>query len=280
MKRAISWIIFAVAISTFPPGARAQEQTVTLPPSGDAATRALNASSRHGEPVEIAVPGSDQTIFTWVYYPERSTNAPVVIVIHEIFGLTEWIRGVADTLAGAGFIAVAPDLISGKGPGGGNTDSLSGQREAVGLVRSLTPGEVVTRLNAVRDYALKLPAANGKSGTVGFCWGGAASFAYAAAQPGLNGAVVYYGTSPDTSSLASIEAPILGLYGGDDARVTSTIPPAEEEMKRLGKSFDYEIYDGAGHGFLRAQDGRDGANLKATRAAWARTLEFLRENLQ
>ncbi len=119
------------------------------------------------------------------------------------------------------------------------------------LVRALTPEDATARLNAVRDYALKLPAANGKTATIGFCWGGGRSFAYAATQPGLNAAVVYYGTSPEAADLAKIKAPVLGHYGGDDARVNATVAPAEAEMKKLGKTYEPNIYDGAGHGFLR-----------------------------
>ena len=134
-------------------------------------------------------------------------------------------------------------------------------------------------LNAVREYGIKLPAANGKSATIGFCWGGATSFNYATAQPALNAAVVYYGTSPDAAKLASIKAPVLGLYGGNDARVNATIEPASAEMKKLGKPFEPHIYDGAGHGFLRQQAGQDGANLKATEQAWPTTVAFLKKNL-
>lgn len=273
-------IALALGIGALAWSAAATAQEITLPASGDTATARLDASPRHGEPVEIPIPGEDQTIHSWVYYPERATNAPVVIVIHEIYGLSDWIRGVADQLAAEGFIAVAPDLISGKGPGGGGTDAVGDQRGVVSLVRALTPAEVTTRMNAVRDFALALPAAAGKTATVGFCWGGAASFSYAAAQPGLDAAVVYYGTSPATESLAAIRAPVLGLYGGDDARVNATIPGAETEMNRLGKPFEKGIFEGAGHGFLRQQEGRDGANLRATRAAWTRTIAFLKAHLE
>lgn len=249
----------------------------SLPPGEEQAKAALEKSPRHGEYVDVKMPGSDQAIKTWVVYPERKDKAPVVIVIHEIYGLSDWIRGVADQLAEDGFIAVAPDLISGKGPGGGGTDSVSSRDDVVKLVRGLTPDEVVSRLNALRDYALKIPAANGKTATVGYCWGGSSSFAYAVSQPALNAAVVYYGSSPETSKLTSIQAPVLGLYGGDDARVNATIDPAAAEMKKLGKVYEYHLYDGAGHGFLRAQSGREGANLKATQQAWPRTLAFLRQ---
>ncbi|HLN59235.1 MAG TPA: dienelactone hydrolase family protein, partial [Thermoanaerobaculia bacterium] len=207
-------------------------------PAGEANARAaLEKSPRHGEVVDVRM-ASGGPVKTWIVYPERKDKAGVVIVIHEIFGLSDWIRGVADQLARDGFIAVAPDLISGHGPGGVGTDSAGSRDDVVKLIRELTPEEVTTRLNAIREWAIKLPAANGKSATIGFCWGGGKSFSYAASQPGLNAAVVYYGTAPEAADLAKIKAPVLGLYGGDDARVAATIPPAEAEMKKLGKSYE------------------------------------------
>jgi carboxymethylenebutenolidase len=252
----------------------------SLPPSEQQAKAALEKSPRHGEYVDVKLPSGGTPIRTWVVYPERKDKAPVVIVIHEIYGLSDWLRGVADQLAREGFIAVAPDLISGLGPNGGGTDSVASRDDVVKLVRGLTPEMATARFNAVHDWAVKLPASNGKSATIGFCWGGARSFAYAAAQPALDAAVVYYGTSPEAAELARIKAPVLGLYGGDDARVDATIPPAETEMKKLGKSYEPNLYEGAGHGFLRAQEERDGANLRATQKAWPRTLAFLRQHLK
>jgi len=154
---------------------------------------------------------------------------------------------------------------------------VASRDDVVKLVREATPEETVSRLNAVRDFAMKLPSANGKVATIGFCWGGGRSFAYAAAQPALSAAVVYYGTSPETPALGAVRAPVLGLYGGDDARVNATIGPAEAEMKKLGKSYEVHTYEGAAHGFLRQQSGRGGANLKATQQAWPRTIAFLRQ---
>jgi carboxymethylenebutenolidase len=251
-----------------------------LPPSEDQAKAALEKSPRHGEYVDVKLDSGGAPVRTWVVYPERKDKAGVVIVIHEIFGLSDWIRGVADQLAAEGFLAVAPDLISGRGPGGGGTDSVPSRDDVVKLVRGLTPEEASARLDAVRKWAAALPASNGRAGTVGFCWGGARSFAYATAEPPLGGAVVYYGTSPESADLAKVRAPVLGIYGGDDARVNATVGPAETEMKRLGKSYETHTYEGAGHGFLRQQEGRDGANRKATEQAWPRTIGFLRDNLK
>ena len=264
---------------TTPPAAGQQKPAnPAVPPDANAAPAVLKASPRHGEYVDIRVPGAKVPITTWVVYPERKDKAGVVIVIHEIFGLSDWIRAVADQLAKEGFIAVAPDLLSGKGPNGGGTASLGD--DATKAIRTLTPEEVTADLDAVREYAIKLPAASGKSGTVGFCWGGSASYAYATNQPALNAAIVYYGTSPAAADLARIKAPVLGLYGGDDARVDATVPPAQEEMKKLGKTYEVHTFEGAGHGFLRQQDGRDGANMRATEQAWPATLKFLREYLK
>ena len=251
-----------------------------MPPGNEQAKPRLNTSPRHGEWIDVKVPGSDQPVKTWIVYPERSTRAPVVIVIHEIYGLTDWIRSVADQLAADGFIALAPDVLSGKGPDGGDTDSFGSRDAVVGAMRKLSREEVTTRLNAIRDYGIKLPAATEKFGSIGFCWGGSTSFAYATAQPELNAAVVYYGSAPAAAGLGKINAPVLGFYGGDDARVNAGIPAAETGMKDLGKSYEHHIYEGAGHGFLRAQDDRDGANMRATQQAWPRTVAFFRQHLE
>jgi carboxymethylenebutenolidase len=251
-----------------------------LPPAEETAQAALDKSPRHGEYVDVKVPAGAAAVRTWVVHPERKGKAGVVIVIHEVFGLSDWIRAVADQLAREGFIAVVPDLVTGHGPGGGGTESVAGRDDVVKLVRAITPDEATARLNAVRDYAIKLPAANGKSATIGFCWGGERSFAYATAQPALRGAVVYYGVSPSLADLARITAPVLGMYGSDDERVNATVGPAEAEMKKLGKAYEVHTYEGAGHGFLRQQSGRDGANLKATQQAWPRTIAFLRKTLE
>lgn len=249
-----------------------------LPASADEAVQRLEASPRHGEWVVYSA-GDADSVKAWVVYPERSDEAPVVLIIHEIFGLTDWIRSVADQLAAAGFIAVAPDLLTGKGPDGGGTESVD-REGAVQLIRGLERDEVVRRLNAAAEYATSLPAASDEFASIGFCWGGSTSFYYATAQPDLDAAVVYYGSSPDRERLANVEAPVLGLYGGDDQRVNATIDPARAEMERLEKRYEVEIYDGAGHGFLRQQDGREGANMRATRGAWPRTIEFLKAELE
>ena len=249
------------------------------PPSEAGAAATLATSPRHGEWVEVELAGSDWPIATWIVRPEDPTEAPVVLVIHEIFGLTDWVRAVADRLAENGFIAVVPDLLSGLGPDGGGTVSVSSRDQVVRLIRSLEPADAIARLDAVYHYAVTLPATTGTIAALGFCWGGSTSFAYAVAQPHLQAAVVYYGSSPvETADYHLVGAPVLGLYGGDDERVNATIPTAAREMARYGKHFESEIFPGAGHGFLRAQEGRDGANREASLRAWPRTIEFLRRH--
>ncbi|HET9948853.1 MAG TPA: dienelactone hydrolase family protein [Longimicrobiales bacterium] len=261
--------------------ASAAMATATLPPAEEDALDRLNTSPRHGEWVDVTYPGSDVPIRTWVVHPERSDDAPVVIVIQEIYGLSDWIRGVADQLAADGFIALAPDLLSGMGPNGGGTEAFANRDEVTAAVRGLSPEETMARLDAVFAYAQTIPSASGEIGVVGYCWGGGQSFAYALHQPGLGAAVVYYGTSPaEDASWSAIAAPVLGLYGGDDQRVNATIERAQAAMQAAGKSYEVEIYDGAGHGFLRAQADREGANMRATEQAWPRTVAFFREHLE
>ena len=284
MRRALPIPAILVALSALLVCASCNEQDVAkatqgLPPADTTALAALNASPRHGEMVNVPLEGGP-ALRTWIVYPERKDKAGVVILIHEIFGLSDWMRGVADRLAADGFIAVAPDLITGLGPGGGGTESVSSRDSVVQLVRGLTPDETRRRLDAVRDWATALPAANGKVATMGFCWGGARSFEFAAAEPPPAAAVVFYGSPPDSARLGDIDALVLGHYGGDDARITSTIEATRGRLVALNQSYEPHVYAGAGHGFLRQQSGKDGANLKATQESWPRTIAFLKQHLK
>jgi carboxymethylenebutenolidase len=286
MIRSLPIIVFLAVgllictVPSAPAQDRPAQPSPAIPADADGAQKALTDSPRHGEWQEIELPGSDVKIKTWVVYPERSGEAPVVIVIHEIFGLTDWVRAVADQLAAEGFVAVAPDLLSGKGPGGGGTESFEGDSVRA-AIQGLSGPELESRLNAVRDWAIGLDSTSDKTATIGFCWGGSTSFAYATRQPALNAAVVYYGTSPrEPQSFAAVKAPVLGLYGGDDARVTSTVPATEEAMKNAGKEFTHHVYEGAGHGFLRQQSGKEGANQRAAEQAWKETIDFLKKHLE
>lgn len=264
-------LVAAAAALVQAPAAHAQ----TLPPDDADAAARLEASPRHGEWVRYDA-GDGDMVEAWVTYPERSDAAPVVVVIHDIAGMSDWVRAVGDQLAADGFIAVVPDLLSGKGPGGGATASLG---QGVGeAIRDLDRAEINRRLRAAGRYGLSLPAAGETVGVVGYCWGGSSSWLIATDWPQLDAAVIYYGGSPD-AGYENIQAPVLGLYGGVDHRVNATIPPAEEAMSARGKTFEPHVFDGAGHGFLRRQRGQDGANLEAARAAWPRTIEWFRRHL-
>ena len=249
-----------------------------IPASASTVADRLAKSPRHGEYAMIRTGPSD-SVRAWVVYPERSAKAPVVVVVHEIFGLSAWVRGVADQLAADGFIAIAPDLLTGKLPPVPGSDTVAAQA-ATGAVRALRSEDVQRQLAAVGQYGMALPAAEKRYGVVGFCWGGSAAFASAVMSPaGQGAAVVYYGTSPETSTLSSVKVPVLGLYGGEDARVGATVPPADSAMKALGKRFEPHTFAGAGHGFLRQQEGQGGANLAAAQKAWPLTIAFFRSTL-
>jgi carboxymethylenebutenolidase len=253
------------------------------PGTAEHAARALKESSRHGEWADIKM-ADGGVLKSWVVYPERAQKSGVVLVIHDIRGISDMARALGDQLAQDGFIAIVPDFLSGKGPNGGGTDSLG--QDVGKTIQSLTPADVNARLDAAMQYGRKLPASNGKTGVVGFCWGGARSFGFAAAQPALDAAVVYYGDAPGSSdstqetTLANVKAPVLGLYAGNDARINATLPATEAAMKKHGKSYELHTYEGAGHGFMFSQGGAGGANLKAAQESWPVVLQFFRKHLQ
>jgi carboxymethylenebutenolidase len=241
----------------------------------DWAKAKLEKSPRHGEWVTIK--SGDRNVQAFVVYPEVKSKAPVVLVIHEIFGMTDWVRDTADQLAAAGYIAIAPDLLSGMGPNGGGSNAYASVDDARGAVGKLSPDQVTADLNATADYAKKLPASNGKLAVAGFCWGGSESFRFATNRPDLKAAFVFYGGPPE--GIARIKAPVYGFYGGNDARVNATIPKAQEDMKAAGKTYEPVTYEGAGHGFMRAGEAPDTneANKKAYEEGWKRLKELLRK---
>ena len=228
----------------------------------DWAKQKLEQSSRHREWVKVQHDG--RAVEAYVAYPEVKAKAPVVLVIHEIFGLSDWAQLAADEFAAAGYIAIAPDLLSGKGPNGGGTKAMDST--AIGqAIRDLPADQITADLNAAADYALKLPASSGKLFVAGFCYGGSQTFRYATNRSDLKGAFVFYGGGPMDDSLSRIKAPVYGFYGGNDARVTATVEPSKEKMKAAGKTYDPVVYDGAGHGFMRG--GEDPTAANATHAA-------------
>ncbi len=244
----------------------------------DWAKARLDKSPRHLEWVNVK--NGSREVKCFVAYPEVKDKATAVLVIHEIFGLTDWVRGVVDQLAEAGFIAIAPDLLSGMAPGGGGTAELGGADAARKVIPSLPPDQITADLNAVAGYVTALPAANGKLVVAGFCWGGGQSFRFATNNiTQLKAAMVFYGTGPETGAeLAQVKCPVYGFYGGNDARVTTTVTKTEQLMKEAGKKFEPVTYEGAGHGFMRAGEAPDATapNKQARDAAWKRWLSLLR----
>jgi carboxymethylenebutenolidase len=225
----------------------------------------------HGEWVKIQ--RGKETIRAYVAYPERKTKAPAVIVIHEIFGLTDWEPTVADRLAKEGYVAIVPDLLSSK-----YGQSPSNPDEGRKLVGELEPDRITADLNAVYQYVNGLPAvAKGQIGTIGFCWGGGQSFRYATNNPDLKAVVVAYGPAPDTADMHRIKAPVLGVYGEKDERINANLPDVAAKMEAAGNTFSYEMYPGTGHGFLKP--GRQGSDGPQVEKAWNRILEFYRARL-
>ena len=263
--------------------------------SQDWAKQRLAKSPRHQEWVKVK--NGAREVNSFVVYPEVKNKATAVIVIHEIFGMSDWVQSLTDQLAEAGYIAIAPDLLSGMGPNGGGTSSLD--RNAVGkAIQNLPPDQITADLNAVADYVSKLPAANGKIVVTGYCWGGGQSFRYATNNPKIKAAFVFYGPppaaadgTPDKAALAKITAPVYGFYAGNDARIDATLPKTIEAMKELNKTFEPVTYEGAGHGFMRAGEAPEPtdktaadyeknltawqANKKARDEAWARWKKIL-----
>jgi len=241
----------------------------------DWARARVDKSPRHREWVTIKHDG--RSVETFVAYPESAKKTPVVVVIHEIFGMTDWVEDLADQVAAAGYIAVAPDLLSGMAPNGGRTEDFAagGVGPAIG---KLPPDQITADLNAVADYGRKLPASNGTLYVAGFCWGGGQTFRFATNRPDLKAAFVCYGPPPPKDDMARIKAPVYGFYAGNDARIDATIPDTKEQMKAAGKTYDPVIYDGAGHGFMRAGEDPAGneANKKARDDAWARWKTILK----
>jgi len=277
-----------------------------LPPSNAAAAARLAASPRHGEWVKLAwEPGSKDSLMAWIVYPVRRDKAPVVVVVHEIFGLSTWIRSVADQVAADGFIAIAPDLVS-RVRGGPSTIELDGN-VAVGMIRSVDISERNRGIVASANYAMSQASAEQRYAVIGYCWGGQTVWGHAVngGVKGFVGGVAFYGgpfTLPGTpatattaavpgalavDSLAKIKLPVMLLNGSRDARIGALMPAIDSAMKALGKEYSGTNYEGAIHGFLRAQDDpatglnadAGAANLAATKDAWPKTIAFLRSKL-
>ncbi|MGC2804078.1 MAG: dienelactone hydrolase family protein [Candidatus Acidiferrum sp.] len=259
--RRIFWVLLILAMA----------QTAS---AQDWAKDKLAKSPRHQEWVTVKHDG--RSVETFVVYPESKDKRPVVLIIHEIFGMTDWVQDLADQVAAAGYIAVAPDLLSGMGPDGGRSSSFA-EGKATEAVSHLNPDQVTADLNAAADYANKIPASNGKLFVVGFCWGGSQSFRFATNRSDLSGAFVFYGGPPEKDAMARINAPVYGFFAGNDSRIGAMLPDAIANMKAAGKTFEPVTYDGAGHGFMRAGEAPDAtdANKKARADAWERWKSLL-----
>jgi carboxymethylenebutenolidase len=257
-------------------GSDTSPQSGGLPAGATDVVQRLQSSPRHGEWVTVKLAAND-SVRAYLVYPERRNNAPVVVVIHEIFGLSNWVRGVADQLAADGFIAIAPDLLTMNNLPMTAAGEPDGQAARAVIGNAADP-QHQRRARAVAEYAMNLPAATKKYGIVGYCWGGGFVWQHAIQYPDVAAGVSYYGSTPPVDQIPMIRAPILGLYGENDQRVNSSIPPAEQAMKAQGKTYEYKIFTGAGHGFLRAQEMP--ANLAATQEAWPMTVAWFRKYLR
>jgi carboxymethylenebutenolidase len=238
----------------------------------------LEASPRHQEWVEIMSNGRKLRCF--VVYPEVSTKATAVVVIHENRGLNDWARSMADQIAGAGFIAIAPDLLSGMAPNGGGTADFPNGDAARDAIYKLDSAQVRKDLNAVADYVTALPSSNRKVAAAGYCWGGGQCFRMATNNSRIKAAFVFYGVGPeDISAIRNVKAPVYGFYGGNDERVNATIPKSDSLMKAAGKKYEPVIYTGAGHGFMRAgqEPNPTPENVKARDEGFARLIAKLKE---
>lgn len=265
MKNALATLCTATLLVVLPAAAQ------------DWAKARLENSPRHLEWVKVKHGAREVNCF--LAYPEMKDKVTAVVLIHEIFGLTDWVRGVADQLAEAGYIAIAPDLLSGAAPGGGGTAELGGGDAVRKAIADLPPDQITADLRAVVDHVAKLPACNGKVAVAGFCWGGSQAFRFATNAREPKAIFVFYGSGPEAEAeLARIQAPVYGFYGGNDARVNATIPATRDALKKLGKHFEPVIYEGAGHGFMRAGEAPDAseANREARAKAWQRWKEILK----
>lgn len=248
-------------------------------PAQEWAKARIEKSPRHLEWVKVK--HENREVNCSIAYPEVKDKATAVIVIHEIFGLSDWVRSVTDQLAEAGYIAIAPDLLSGTAPGGGGTAELGGMDAVRKAISGLPADQITADLNAVAAYVAKLPACNGKVVVAGFCWGGGQTFRFVTNNKNMKAAFSFYGPMPEKDEdLARIQCPVYGFYGGNDARINASIPRATEQMKKAGKPYDPVTYEGAGHGFMRAGEDpadKNPANKKARDEAWERLKGLLKK---
>jgi len=244
----------------------------------DWARQAVEKSPRRREWVTLK--HDSRPVESFVAYPQSQGKAPGIVVIHEIFGLSDWVEKVTDEFAEAGFVAIAPDMLSGMAPNGGRTKDFP-ENGVMQAIQQLAPDQITADLNAAADFVSKLPACNGKVCVVGFSWGGGQAYRFATNRKNLAASFVFYGPSPDAAAFPAIQAPVYGFYGGADTRINSGIPSAREAMKAAGKLYEPVIYEGAGHGFMRSGEAPNAteADKKARDEAWVK-LKALREKFK
>lgn len=238
----------------------------------------LSQSPRHHEWVTLS--HGEREFETFIVYPENKEKSKAVLVLHENRGLNDWARLFTDKLAGEGYLVIAPDLISNTVEGKKRTTDFENSDAARKAVYALDDQQVTADLNAAYEYIINDTASSGEVAVVGFCWGGSQTFRYATNNPEIATAHVFYGTAPkEASEISRISAPVYGYYGGKDNRVNSTIDQTEQLMEQAGKTYEYEIYENAGHAFMRSghQPDADEANKKAHDMAWERLLKLLEE---
>lgn len=260
-----------LGLTLFAAVACAHAPDATLPPS------ALETTPRHHE--WATVENAGRPLHLYVAYPERNSLAPAVIVIHENRGLSDWVRTVADRLAANGYLAVAPDFLSGAGPGGGRTSAFASEDAAREGIYALPKERAMSDLAATVKWVRAQPSASGTVSVAGFCWGGSQAFAFANEGERIASTFVFYGTGPtEASATAGIDSPVYGFYGGDDQRVNATIEPTRAAMTANGKTYDPVIYPGAGHAFMRLGEAPDASapNKAAMEQGWAKWLATLK----
>ncbi len=223
----------------------------------DFALEQLEKSPRHHEWVEVA--SGERIVHSFVAYPEKSEDALAVIVIHENRGLTDWVRSFADQMAAEGYIAIAPDLLSGFSKATPKTSDFANSDAARDAIYQLDPEQVTQDLEAVRKYIADVPASIGKVAVMGFCWGGSQTFRFATNSDQIVVAMPFYGTAPEAyEAIQQISIPVYGFYGENDQRVNATIENTAAMMKKADKTYQYEIYQGAGHAYMRNGDDPQG----------------------
>lgn len=237
----------------------------------------LSQSPRHQEWVDFTR-DNGSVLKAFVVYPESNTSTKAVILIHENLGLNDWARTFSDELAAQGFLVIAPDLISNTVEGIHKTTDFENSDKAREAIYALQQEQVTKDLDMVYSHLINEPSSNGKVSVVGFCWGGSQSFNYATQNPNLESIMVYYGTAPkDLSTLKNIKSPVYGFYGGADNRVNATIPDTEKTMKEYGNLYSFDIYEGAGHAFMRrGAEEAYGPNTMAYEKSWKKLVALLK----